>query len=273
MNKFEKIVIIIALSVGLLGGVILIAVSFPPIVPSIFISTAISVLVYHFLGGIKDAGFKMGPIKMGGSIAALIGCAFVINHYLEPQMSEKTIIGKLSINKNYEVLNSQDNKLGDLPLNKYSLQLNKEQNIILCDSIELGKLKDSEFTKFNLYNQLNFENYSEINFNLQLSPVFKAELDTSIKGLDSRTYRNAYHSLPFEIKPEFYNRSDKTMVTNKSNQKTMGYYTLERHQITIITDFLESNSKIYLIRIRQLDRQSEENFVQYQIIGISCKKT
>lgn len=271
MNNFEKIVIIVTLIAGLIGGVLLIALKFPPIIPSILISMSISVLVYYFLGGIKEAGFNMGPIKMGGSIAALIGCAFFINHSLEPQMSEKPVVDKLSINKKFEIVNQQNTKLGDLPLKDYSIRLNKEQNVILCDSIKLGRIANSNFIKLHLFNKIDFNDYSEIYFNLQLSP-FRAELDKNRGGLDSRRYKNAYNSLPFEIKPEFYEGSDKTMVRNRRTKETIGYYRLERHEICLITDFVHSDSKIYLIRVRQLDRQSDNNFVQYQVMGFSCKK-
>ncbi|WP_026474200.1 hypothetical protein [Alkaliflexus imshenetskii] len=51
--SFEKIIICIILSIGLLGGVALIFLKIPPIIPSIFIAMAISTLVFYFLGGIE----------------------------------------------------------------------------------------------------------------------------------------------------------------------------------------------------------------------------
>ena len=40
------------------------------------------------LGGVGEAGFNRGPIKMGGSAAVLIGGAYLFNMLLEPQLAD-----------------------------------------------------------------------------------------------------------------------------------------------------------------------------------------
>ena len=46
---------------------------------SVFLSAGITALVYRFLGGIRNASFAVGALKLGGTIAALIGIAFWID--------------------------------------------------------------------------------------------------------------------------------------------------------------------------------------------------
>ncbi|GFE72132.1 hypothetical protein [Chroococcus sp. FPU101] len=65
-----------------------------PLAPSLLFGSAISTLVYYFLGGIKqtDAGVdtKMGSVevKLAGSLAALVGSTLIINYFLQEQMRE-----------------------------------------------------------------------------------------------------------------------------------------------------------------------------------------
>jgi hypothetical protein len=84
----EDIVIITVIALGLLGSVIIFLcnASVPPIVISILLGTGISALVYRFLGGITvDTSFAIGALKLSGTMAALVGCAYFINTELEKQ--------------------------------------------------------------------------------------------------------------------------------------------------------------------------------------------
>ena len=47
---------------------------------------AVATLVYAVLGGISEAGFNFGPVKVTGSAAVLFGGAWLINAALEPQL-------------------------------------------------------------------------------------------------------------------------------------------------------------------------------------------
>jgi hypothetical protein len=87
----EDIVITLAIGIGFIGGVIIFCLKLPPIIVAIFLATGIASLVYGFLGGIQEATFNLGPIKLVGSIAALLGCTWFINSYLEKQMTPPPI--------------------------------------------------------------------------------------------------------------------------------------------------------------------------------------
>ncbi|TKG91536.1 hypothetical protein EYV94_21150 [Puteibacter caeruleilacunae] len=271
LSTFEKAVILTALIIGLTGGVFLIPFNFPPIVCAIFLSIAIAVLVYHFLGGISSASFNMGPVKMGGSIAALIGCAFVLNHYLENQTKPRA--GKLMLTKNYKVLNAERELIGELPLNSFGVELNKTQNIMLGDSIELGKIEEKNFEQLQLFNEVKMnmdrKSYCEILFNLQFTP-FSAVLDSTNRLLDTHQYINTYYGLPFSIEPVYKDRCYRTLIKDRNTHKEIGHELMSRDEIIMITDFMESDSKVYFVRIRQLDFQ-QNNFVQYQVIDVDVK--
>ena len=59
-----------------------------PLVISVLLACAVAALLYSILGGVGEAGFNLGPIKMGGSAAVLIGGAYLFNQLLEPQLED-----------------------------------------------------------------------------------------------------------------------------------------------------------------------------------------
>jgi len=89
----ENIVIIFVIALGLIGSIIILAckLPIPPIVVAILLGAAIATLVYRFLGGIspdttlKVGAFNVGTLKVGGTMAALIGSALLFNNILERQ--------------------------------------------------------------------------------------------------------------------------------------------------------------------------------------------
>lgn len=85
---FEDIVITFAVAIGIIGGGIMsLLVKAPPIIVSIFLSMGISSLVYRFLGGIKQSSsITLKGIKLTGTVAVWIGCAFLINTELTKQL-------------------------------------------------------------------------------------------------------------------------------------------------------------------------------------------
>jgi hypothetical protein len=72
----EDIVVIFFSLLGLMGSVLLYHFGFPSIMVSVFLSAGITALVYRFLGGIQGAKFALGALKLGGTIAVLIGVAY-----------------------------------------------------------------------------------------------------------------------------------------------------------------------------------------------------
>jgi hypothetical protein len=90
----DKVVICFAL-LGLIGSVVLHRLNLPSVIISVFLSAGITALVYRFLGGIQGASFRVGALKLGGAIAALVGVAFWIDgrmdaheKYLDAQRKE-----------------------------------------------------------------------------------------------------------------------------------------------------------------------------------------
>lgn len=84
----ENIVIIFVIALGLIGSIIIYAcrLPIPAIVVGILLGTAIAALVYRFLGGIPpETTFKVGALKVTGTMAALIGSALLFNNILEKQ--------------------------------------------------------------------------------------------------------------------------------------------------------------------------------------------
>ncbi|MCR9287831.1 MAG: hypothetical protein NXI23_10635 [Bacteroidetes bacterium] len=83
----EDFVIIAVMAFGFFGGLIAQKMDYQPIIVSILFGTGIASLVYRFLGGIQDStSFNLGPVKIVGALAALIGTAWVIDFKLEKQV-------------------------------------------------------------------------------------------------------------------------------------------------------------------------------------------
>jgi hypothetical protein len=82
MNLRDTIVVIFFALLGFVGSVILYYKQAPPIIVAVFLATGVASLVYRFLGGIEKATINIGTLKVGGSIAALIGVAIALNGYL-----------------------------------------------------------------------------------------------------------------------------------------------------------------------------------------------
>jgi len=71
------------------GGAVFLPLRFhdiPPVITSFLLATGLAALAYRYLGGIQGATFSVGAVKLTGSLAALVGIAFLINHTLEQQV-------------------------------------------------------------------------------------------------------------------------------------------------------------------------------------------
>ncbi len=79
------IVIVGCLAAGV--GVSVLGRDAPSLVISVVLACAVAALLYSILGGVGEAGFELGPIKMGGSAAVLVGSAYLFNMLLEPQLT------------------------------------------------------------------------------------------------------------------------------------------------------------------------------------------
>lgn len=86
----EDVVIIVVVAIGFVGSVIIYVLNLASIMVAVFLATGVASLVYRFLGGIQGATFNIGPVKLAGTIAALIGCAYFINMELKCDLSKVT---------------------------------------------------------------------------------------------------------------------------------------------------------------------------------------
>jgi hypothetical protein len=83
---FDDLVILFFAVSGMFGGLAVhLRTKAKPIVVAIFLATGIAALVFRFLGGIEDSTLTIKSLKLGGTMAALIGSALAINVRLEAQ--------------------------------------------------------------------------------------------------------------------------------------------------------------------------------------------
>lgn len=275
LNKFEKIVIILALIIGFLGGIILVFIpNTPAIIISILLATGIATLVYHFLGGIENAQFNTGAIKLGGSMAALLAGVLLINPKLDKQLNsnlKNTISNhtdyayKLNLDKNLNVIAKDSIKLGKLTFN--DLTISNKFEIISNDTIILGDIEKQGLFDLGGLNKLEVKNYTEVKFNTHLDDPFDYQIDES-KWNDVNGYRGIYNALPFEIKPYKTDRRFKTKILFDDGSEKSSSIT--RNESTFISSISENEIRIFIVRIRQVSESlpwdTYGNFVQYQIL-------
>lgn len=198
--KYEDVIIILACAVGLIGGVILFFLEVSPIIITWFIAFGSASLVYRFLGGIpKDSSFTNKTLKIGGTLGAMISVAFFMNPILERQMAptidelfnppvnnwiavskEKCEPLDLTI-KNIKMKGSNEIKFGATifkdkalflsPKNddEYQVKPNEQSTFIL------GYLKNSNFSKINLFNKLQVEKDFKITGRLNVNSEKRIE--------------------------------------------------------------------------------------------------
>jgi hypothetical protein len=67
---------------GVAGGVLLqlFQPAVPPITTSFLLATGLAALTYRFLGGIQVSSVRIGVLRLGGTLAALVSVAMLINH-------------------------------------------------------------------------------------------------------------------------------------------------------------------------------------------------
>lgn len=61
----------------------------PSLVVAVVLACAVSALLYSILGSVGEANCKLGPVKMGGSAAVLIGSTYLFDMLLEPQLAAR----------------------------------------------------------------------------------------------------------------------------------------------------------------------------------------
>jgi hypothetical protein len=84
-------IVVAAFSILGFGGAVFLPVRYgfdriPPIQVSFLLATGLAALTYRYLGGIEGASFAIGALKLGGTLAALVGIALIINDKLVQQI-------------------------------------------------------------------------------------------------------------------------------------------------------------------------------------------
>jgi|GEM_PF-5485440 len=250
-KNFEDKMLIVFIFIGLLLGSILYFQSNGRPISSIFLSFALSCLLYRFLGGIaQETKFHVGMFKLGGSAAFMIGCIFFINEYIFPEMQKQAIILKSPDDKWYPVRISDGvndsvivlNQMGDTihyKLNKTDHEILKQRGYNISsykNNYYLHSIIDSTVCGYvtfdNVYqcikNKLDFtiENFRV--FTLYSFPDSTDEIKKYKSTIEIATINNTF---------PFYVELENTDMNIKSNNDSL-----------IITDVPRSE-KSYLINI------------------------
>jgi hypothetical protein len=89
LRRDDYVIVFFAL-LGFVGSVVLYrTTSAPPIIIAFYLATGVAALVYRFLGGLEGSTFVWGALRLGGTLAALVGIALGVTRYLE---GENTVI-------------------------------------------------------------------------------------------------------------------------------------------------------------------------------------
>ena len=92
-KKFEDLILVILIGLGLLIGAFLYFKPDGQPISSIFVTFGLSCLLYRFLGGIgQNTKFSVGAFRLGGSAAFMVGCIFFINEYIYPRPEVNSIV-------------------------------------------------------------------------------------------------------------------------------------------------------------------------------------
>ena len=92
----ENVVVAFAVF-GVAGAVFLpLHNSIPPIITAYLLATGLAALAYRFLGGVQGSALAVGTLKLGGSLAALVGIATLINNTLVNQIPKPHEVWQVS---------------------------------------------------------------------------------------------------------------------------------------------------------------------------------
>ncbi len=83
---FTAAVVVGCLATGLAS--VIFAKGVPSLVVSVILACGVASLLYGIIGGVTEAGFDFGPLKVGGSAAVLLGGVWLFNQLLDPQLEK-----------------------------------------------------------------------------------------------------------------------------------------------------------------------------------------
>ena len=148
---------------------------------------------------------------------------------------------------------------------KMDLALNKDFEIksVKSDFI-FGELDTESLKNLNLTNDLSVEKYTEIRYDLQLSPFEASRNDNGFYDW------NEYQNLPFQIAVKFSNeRGMHTLILNDDgNKQLMEPLSLNDKWAKVI----KVNNKRYLVRLRARDTDpsnTDPEYANFQVLQFS----
>lgn len=94
-KKYEDRMLVVFILIGLVGGIIFYFLKDGQPLSAIFMTFALSSILYRFLGGIgKGTKFSVGAFRLGGSAAFMVGFIFFINEYIFEKPEQHSILLK-----------------------------------------------------------------------------------------------------------------------------------------------------------------------------------
>lgn len=255
-GKTEDIVLISVMVMGFLGSVCIyvFSLSVPPIVVAILLGAAISALVYRFLGGIPASTmFGVGALKLGGSLAALIGSAWFINQELTQQTTDLASLFEPNYNQ-WSAISNKD--LNPLPVTVKGLGTlpaaagNAFQNIPLAlerDDQQL-KITSAGFTLGYLAREEVMELPWQIDFETGLTHFLVTErlpADSSDINLDP---------LPFHLSTGVYGGEYSRYQLSDKSGEIIHSGSIYRKQTEIIS-WQDKNYLVAVVEVNHLPQQ------------------
>ncbi|MEW8338781.1 MAG: hypothetical protein AB2708_02955 [Candidatus Thiodiazotropha taylori] len=155
-EDYLVLAIIISCTLGPVS-VLFIAKLYQVFIPSafyaVFLGIAVASMLYRFLGGIHDATFAIGALKVTGSAAVLLGMAWWLNDVLEIQIAKfnryenhfQVLEKKILENKKLEAsVTDLNNKLNIANMKVISLEARLDKEIKIPEIVKLIKTLDPE---------------------------------------------------------------------------------------------------------------------------------
>lgn len=265
-SVFIGTIIIVTLTLGIITNVTFEKIT----ISSICFATSTTSLVYWFLGGIQEAGFNIGWLKLGGSMAALVGSFLVFNNELrkdfrpdiKPNVEtiiafDKTTAKPLTV----EVLQGETKVA---TIDQGSIDLWADQKLILTDNLRIRK--DSFYLGSLEYSQLTANN-------------FFSTVEVSQQDAETFSFRGT--------KEEYSELLNVSVEALEFQEEKVGEYDVARLKFKVIiddTDYSEINTiknkqikiikvgqEYFLIAGLQAIYSNEGNFFQISIRPLNLK--
>lgn len=239
-RKVESIFIasLIVLTIGL--GIVCSLYDMNTVVSSVCFAIGITSLVYWFLGGISDASFNMGYLKLGGSIAALLGSFYLISTQFNNKVADAIIKDKGSLyvmdgNLNPQKLLVKQGGYSVDSIEAFDHKFFKNTQLTVDSNLRVYKKNGI------IFGQLNKKDLSRINF---FSRIKNASVNGELVKATKKKFEECTFGLKVKMK-KITGDSSASLIFNKNNEEhTVNY---RNKQVKV----LEVNKAYYLISVTQ----------------------